>query len=156
MRRIVLFLATGCGSGYLPMAPGTWGSAVGVGFYWLIRYLPTHAYVATTVAFIVFAIWVSGHAQRVFEEADPPRVVIDEVAGFLVTMAFHRPSLAVVVGGFVLFRVFDIVKPPPIRWIERRFADGRGIVLDDVIAGIYANAVLWFLELVVPALGIKW
>ena len=138
------------------MAPGTWGTAVGVGIYWLIRYLPTPAYVVTVIAFIFFAIWVSTRAQAVFGETDPQRVVIDEVAGYLVTMAFHAPTLAVALGGFVLFRIFDITKPPPVRWMERRFSDGRGVVLDDVFAGIYANAALWLCGLIIPSFGIKW
>ena len=91
-----------------------------------------------------------------FGETDPQRVVIDEVAGYLVTMAFHAPTLAVALGGFVLFRIFDITKPPPVRWMERRFSDGRGVVLDDVFAGIYANAALWLCGLIIPSLGIKW
>lgn len=156
MNRLISFFATGCYAGRIPLAPGTWGTVVGVGFYWLIRDLPPIHYAVTTIAFIIFAIWVATHAQEQFEEVDPPQVVIDEIAGFLVTMAFHTPSLLTLVMGFVLFRIFDIVKPPPIRWIERRFTDGRGVVLDDVAAGIYANIALFVFEILVPTLGIKW
>ena len=156
MKRFVNCVATGCYVGYLPLAPGTWGTVVGVGLYWLLRGLPPAAYAAMVIAFIVFAIWASTAAQGHFEEVDPREIVIDEIAGFLVTMAFHRPSVACVVTGFILFRIFDITKPPPIRWIERRFSDGRGIVLDDVAAGIYANIALWAFEIIVPMFGVKW
>lgn len=156
MRHIIIFLATGCFAGKMPLAPGTWGSIVGLAFYWAIRHLPLYAYVLTTLAFIALAIWVANHAQRIYDETDPSPVVIDEIAGFLVSMAFHDPKLSIAVAGFILFRIFDIVKPPPIRWIERRFIDGRGIVFDDVLAGIYTNAALWFFELLLPSLGVKW
>lgn len=150
MSRFFTFFATGCYVGFVPLAPGTWGAVVGVALYWTIRYLPLPSYVAAVVAFTVFAIWVSNYAQQIFDESDPPRVVIDEIAGYLVTMAFHSVAISIAIGGFILFRIFDISKPPPIRWIEHRFADGRGIVLDDVMAGVYANAALWFFELILP------
>ena len=156
MRHLITFLATGCYVGNIPLAPGTWGTFVGLAFFWLVRGLPVPAYVAMVVAFIALAVWVSTHAQQIFEETDPQRVVIDEIAGFLVTMAFHRPDLSTAIGGVILFRIFDIIKPPPIRWIERRFADGRGVVFDDVAAGIYANAALWFFELLLPTFGVTW
>jgi phosphatidylglycerophosphatase A len=155
IRGFVYFTATGCLVGRIPLAPGTWGTAVGVALFWLVRDLPQASYAAFTVAFIVFAIWAAGRAQEIFEEVDPPEVVIDEIAGFLVTMAFHRPSFAVAVTGFILFRIFDIVKPPPVRWLERRFSDGRGIVLDDVMAGVYASAALFCFEIILPAMGIQ-
>lgn len=148
MKHIITFLASGCYAGFFPVAPGTCGTVVGFGLYWALRWLPHEAYVATVVVFIILSVWVSTQAQAVFEETDPPKVVIDEIAGFLVTMAFHRIDFATAVAGFVLFRLFDIVKPPPIRWIERRFTDGRGIVFDDVLAGVYANAALWIVELI--------
>jgi len=155
IKHAIAFFATGCFVGRIPLAPGTWGTVVGLGLYWLVRTLPPLSYAIFTVTFIIFAIWVAGRAQSIFEEVDPPQVVIDEVAGLLVTMAFHRPSFALAVVGFVLFRIFDIVKPPPVRWIERRFSDGKGVVLDDVMAGVYASISLFVLEFVLPAMGIQ-
>lgn len=146
MRHITTFLATGCFAGYIPVAPGTCGTVVGLGLYWSLRTLPVHVYVVTTLVFIVLAVWVASLAQQMFQSVDPPQIVIDEIAGLLVTMAFHRPDVWVALTGFILFRIFDITKPPPIRWIEGRFSDGRGVVLDDVLAGVYANAALWFLS----------
>lgn len=156
MKAFVHACATGCYAGRIPLAPGTWGTVVGIGLYWLIRDLPPTAYAITTIAFIFFAIWVSTRAQEIFGEVDPPQVTIDEIAGYLVTMAFHRPSYAAALTGFVLFRIFDIVKPPPVRWFERRYADGRGVVLDDVMAGIYANVALIFFEILLPTMGVQW
>ncbi|MFH0798603.1 MAG: phosphatidylglycerophosphatase A [Pseudomonadota bacterium] len=156
MNRIITFFATGCYAGNIPVAPGTWGTVVGLALYWLIRTLPAPAYGATVVAFIAFAVWISDQASRIFGEEDPQQVVIDEIAGILVTLAFLHPSLKVAMAGFVLFRLFDITKPPPIRWIERRFAGGLGIVFDDVAAGVYANIMLRLLVFLLPMAGIKW
>ncbi len=155
LRHVITFFATGCYVGRIPLAPGTWGTVVGLGLYWLVRTLPPVSYAVFTVTFIVFAIWVSHRAQEIFDEVDPPQIVIDEIAGYLVTMAFHRPSFALAVTGFILFRIFDIVKPQPVKWLERRFHDGRGVVLDDVMAGIYASAALFVFEFLLPALGIQ-
>lgn len=152
MQKLTTFLATGCYTGYLPFAPGTWGTLVGVLLFYFVRYLPQEAYAATVVAFIALSVWVSNQAQEIFGEVDPQKVVIDEVAGFLVTMAFHRTDIATIAAGFILFRIFDVVKPWPIKWIERRFTDGRGIVFDDVAAGVYASAALWVIEIMLPNL----
>ncbi len=150
MRQIITFLATGCYVGKVPVAPGTAGTVVGVLLYLLIEPLTPLLYAATVIAFIFMASWVATKAQAVYSEQDPQEVVIDEVAGFLVTMAFHKSDIWMLLAGFVLFRVFDIVKPFPIRWIERRFLSGWGIVLDDVGAGIYANIALCFIGLALP------
>lgn len=147
MHHIIKFFATGCYSGLLPACPGTWGTAVGAGLFLLVRGLPAPAYAAFVVAFIAFAVWVSNHALGLFGGSDPQPVVIDEVAGFLVTMAFHGTGWSIIIIGFLLFRIFDIVKPWPANWAERKFSDGRGIVFDDVFAGVYANAALWIFEL---------
>ena len=150
MNRLIKFLATGCYAGLIPYAPGTMGTIVGALFYLLIRPLPGIAYEVTVVAFIFLAAWVATRAQEIYKQQDPQVVVIDEIAGILVTMAFHRFDIYMLIAGFVLFRIFDIVKPFPIRFVERRFASGWGVVLDDVAAGIYANIALWFFGLLLP------
>lgn len=150
MRHLVTFLATACYIGKVPFAPGTAGTVMGVLLYLLIRPLPSLVYAVTVVAFIFMAAWVSTKAQDVMGEQDPQEVVIDEVAGFLVAMAFHRTDIWMLAAGFVIFRVFDIVKPFPIRWIERHFLSGWGIVLDDVGAGVYTNVALWLIGLALP------
>lgn len=153
MQHIFTFFATGCYAGKLPFAPGTWGTAVGFGLYFVIGWLAPFTYAITALAFVFLSIWVSDHARKFYSIDDPPEIVIDEIAGFLVAMAFHEPRLIVALSGFVLFRIFDILKPPPIRWIERRFPGGVGIVLDDVAAGVYTNASLFALTAVASRFG---
>lgn len=155
MRQMIAILATGFGVGLSPVAPGTCGAAVGLGLYWLLRGLPPMAYAAAVIASIALAAWASDGASRMWNEEDPRRVVIDEIAGILVALAFHPPTLLNALLGFALFRIFDIAKPWPIRWIERRLPGGVGIVADDVAAGIYASAALWALAASLTLVGIE-
>ena len=133
-------LATALGAGYLPKAPGTWGSAVGL-LLWLV--LPASAWVqATAIALVlVTGTWSAGVAERHFGRHDPGQVVIDEVAGMLITMFLNPAGWVSALLGFLLFRAADIVKPFPARRLER-LPGGFGIMADDVMAGIYANLVL--------------
>ncbi len=145
MDKVIKLLASGLGSGYSPIVPGTCGTVVGVGLFWLVSGLPPVHYAIFLLVFILFSCWVADRAQALFGADDPKQVTIDEIAGFLVTMAFHPWGVKAVVAGFVLFRLFDILKPPPARQIDRRIHNGFGIVLDDVMAGVYANVCLWLL-----------
>lgn len=142
MNRLLLFFATGLGSGYFPKAPGTAGTLVGVLLSIALQGLNPILYGITLLTFIFFASWVATAAEDYFREKDPQQVVIDEVAGFLVTMAYVTFSWKSVAVGFLLFRLFDIWKPYPCRWIERRAPAGWGVVGDDLMAGVYANLVL--------------
>ena len=137
------FFATAAGTGYIPVAPGTFGAALGVLLWWGLSWMPQHIYVPTVIAFIFFSVWVSFGGQVFFGGEDPQKITIDEVAGMLVTVAFHQFSWFAAIAGFVLFRIFDISKPFPIRRVEKMFPGGWGIVLDDVLAGVYANIALW-------------
>jgi phosphatidylglycerophosphatase A len=128
------------------------GAVVGGGLYWLLSPLPHYIYIPTTVAFIFFAVWVSARACVIFGEEDPSKVTIDEIAGILVTFALHSFSWIALVVGFVLFRIFDIAKPFPVRWAERKFPGGWGVVMDDVVAGIYANIALWIIIMIIGAI----
>lgn len=139
MTTFIKFFATVFGVGYSPVAPGTVGTIVGVGFYYIMRNMPLPHYIIFVLVFIFMASWVSDIAEEIFTEEDPQKVVIDEVAGFLVTMIGFQFNWILVVAGFILFRTFDIIKPFPIRQLERKITGGFGIVLDDVLAGIYAN-----------------
>ena len=138
MKSIIKIFATVAGLGCLPKAPGTFGTLAGVGLFYILCHLPVVHYLAFLAAFIIFASWIAGQAAACYGEKDPGRVVIDEVAGYMVAMAGFAWDIKYVVAGFVLFRLFDIWKPFPIRQIERRLAGGLGIVLDDVLAGVYA------------------
>jgi len=135
-----LALATALGAGYLPKAPGTWGSAVGL-LLWVV--LPASGWVqATAIALVLVAgTWSAGVAERHFGRHDPGQVVIDEVAGMLITMFLNPAGWVSALLGFLLFRAADIVKPFPARRLEG-LPGGFGIMADDVMAGIYANLAL--------------
>ena len=140
--KLVLFFATGCYSGFSPGAPGTAGSVVGVVLFWLLSSLAFPLYAVTAIAFIFLSIWCAARASVIFQKKDPPQVVMDEIAGYLVTMAAVPLSWGYIIAGFILFRIMDILKPYPIRWIDQNVPGGYGIVLDDVLAGVYANIIL--------------
>jgi phosphatidylglycerophosphatase A len=134
----VKLFATWGGSGYAPIASGTFGTLAAIPLYICFSRLPLPLYLLTLLAFFFFACWVSGKAEIIFNEKDSGKIVIDEVVGYLVTMTAIPFSWRYIVAGFLLFRMFDIVKPPPARWFDRQLKNGYGVVLDDVAAGIYA------------------
>ena len=140
--KCVVLLATGCYAGYAPGAPGTFGTLVAIPLcYLLSRLSPVHGILFLGL-FIGFAVWISGEAGKVFKKEDSGFIVIDEMAGFLMTLFLIPWSARSVVIGFFLFRLFDIVKPFPIRRLETKLPGGWGVVGDDVLAGIYANVAL--------------
>ena len=139
MRRLAIVLATWWGAGYSPIAPGTAGTIAAIPFFLVLRLLPLYGYLACVLGLGLVACWAAGEAERFFQEQDSKRIVIDEVVGFLVTMTALPPTWPYLIGGFCLFRCFDILKPPPIRLIERKVKGGYGVVLDDVLAAIYAQ-----------------
>ncbi len=148
MRKLVLFAATGAGSGYSPVAPGTAGSAVGLAIWAVSRELPVPAYLSLIAGFTAGGMWAAHHAEAIFGVRDDGRITIDEVAGMLVSLALlPTVASALLVGatGFLLFRLFDIAKPPPARRAEA-LPGGLGVMADDLVAALYANAcgqVLW-------------
>ncbi len=128
--------------GYSPVAPGTAGTLGAIPLYYLmVTYLGGAQYLLTLVLITVLAIAVSSNAEKIYQREDPGEVVIDEVVGFLVTMAFITPTLLNVALGFFLFRALDILKPFPCRRLEKLHG-GYGIVFDDVAAGVWANLLL--------------
>ena len=127
--------------GYSPIAPGTAGTLGAIVLFYLLSHLSPLVYLPFLIGFIIFSIWVSGRAAGIFGGTDPSRVVIDEVCGYLVTMFLITPSLRNIILGFFLFRLLDIVKPPPARSSES-LPGGFGIVTDDVVAGFYANIIM--------------
>jgi phosphatidylglycerophosphatase A len=140
--RAVFFVATGFLVGTVPFAPGTFGSIIGLPVSFLLSRLNLLNSVICILAFILFAIGIASAAEKIIKQKDPGQIVIDEIAGLMVTLAGVPFNLKTALAGFVIFRVFDILKPFPIRAIERRVGGGSGIVLDDVLAGIYGNLVL--------------
>jgi len=140
--RAVLFLATGFFVGTVPFAPGTFGSIIGLPVCFLISRLNIYLSVIWTLLFIIFAIWVAAAALKILKKEDPAEIVIDEIAGLIVTFVGLPFTLKTAIAGFIIFRAFDIFKPLPIRTLEEKVAGGPGVVLDDVMAGIYGNIVL--------------
>ncbi len=140
--RAVLFLATGFFIGTVPFAPGTFGSIIGLPICFLISRLDILIAVICTILFILFAIWMAAAAEKVLKKRDAGEIVIDEIAGLIVTFIGIPFTLKTVIIGFIIFRAFDILKPFPIGLLEKRVAGGPGIVLDDVLAGLYANLIL--------------
>lgn len=137
-----MFIATGCYSGYLPKAPGTWGSLVGLALFFVLQMLSLPVYLAVVAAIFLIGIFAAGEAEKIMDNRDPGIVVIDEIVGMLITMIAVPATPLAMVSGFILFRIFDILKPFPIRLVDQRFHGGLGIMLDDVLAGIYSLIVL--------------
>jgi phosphatidylglycerophosphatase A len=142
---VAKFLATGCGVGYLPLAPGTWGALAAVLLILAVYQLPGSTAFAIHVGLVsvLFPVawFTSSQVTKVEGESDPAYVVIDEIVGQLVCLLFVPITPLSLLLGFALFRSFDILKPFPIRRSER-LPGGLGIVIDDVIAAIYAGIVL--------------
>lgn len=138
---IALFIAQGAYSGRSPIAPGTAGTLVGMLPYLLIKDLGAFGYGVACVMVIALGTWAAGHVDRMFGTKDNSSIVIDEIAGFLIALFLVPFSWGYCAAGFLLFRVFDIVKPWPLRSFER-IPGGPGVMLDDLGAGIYTNIVL--------------
>jgi phosphatidylglycerophosphatase A len=138
----VHLLAFGLGTGCSPRAPGTMGTLLAVALYLPLSLLPLWAYLAVVAAVIAFGVWLCGRASRDLGVHDHPGIVWDEIAGFLLAMTAAPPGLLWVLVGFALFRLFDIWKPWPIGWLDQRIGGGLGIMLDDVVAGLFALACL--------------
>jgi phosphatidylglycerophosphatase A len=164
MRNLVLFVATGAGSGYSPIAPGTAGAIVGLLLFGALACVtppPSWLWLSLggLVAVSAIGVWAAARAERIFDRKDDGRITVDEVAGQWLALVALPPRLDVLVTGLVLFRVFDIWKPFPVRQCER-LGGGLGVMADDLAAGLYANAVgqLVF-RVVLPALvadGAPW
>jgi phosphatidylglycerophosphatase A len=142
MDRLGVFIAT-CGYvGYAPVAPGTFGSVVGLVLFWAVRSSgSTLAEIALIAAIGGLGVWSGSVAERHFHGVDPGHVVVDEVFGMLVTLALVPLSVTGAVVGFLVFRILDIVKPWPARRLERLHG-GLGIMADDGMAAVYGNLVM--------------
>ena len=140
----VLFMATGCFVGYIPVAPGTFGSAAAIPLCYLFGRWPLWVCALAVGLFVAMAIWVAGKAESLLGSTDPGCIVIDEIAGMLVTFLAIPLTPVTALTGFLVFRGFDILKPFPIRRVEAMLSGGAGIVLDDVVAGAFANVALRF------------
>lgn len=140
--RIATGIATAGFAKKVPFAPGTFGSLIGLPIYYVMSFFPLPVVFFGLVGFIVFASWIAGEAEKALGDKDPGCIVIDEIAGMAVTFFAVDFSWTIGIAGFVLFRFFDILKPFPIRYLEKRYSGGFGVVIDDVAAGVMSNLVL--------------
>lgn len=134
----VYFIAFGFGSGLMPKAPGTWGTLAAIPLYLLIANLPLWLYSVLVIVAFAAGVWISERVSRDLGEHDYAGIVWDEVVGYLLTMLMAPKGLLWIILGFILFRIFDILKPQPIRYIDKHVKGGFGIMLDDVLAAIPA------------------
>ena len=137
--KAVMFLATGGYVGNIPVAPGTFGSLLGIPLCYGFAQISLTLAIIGAVGLIAIAIWIAQLAEGITGQTDPGRIVVDEIAGMVVTLIGVPFHLASVLSGFFIFRALDILKPFPIRSLERRIKGGAGVVLDDVVAGIFGN-----------------
>ncbi len=137
--------AFGFGAGALPRAPGTWGTLVALPLYWLMVDLALWSYLLVTLLVCVVGVWLCHVTARDLGVHDHPGIVWDEIAGYLITMIAAPEGWLWWLVGFVLFRLFDILKPWPIKVVDRDVGGGFGIMLDDVLAGLMALASLQLL-----------
>ena len=156
--RVREFLFTACYAGYSPVAPGSAGTLVGMAVYVLVNAIFGGAGWVVNLAMVVILfvpfVRLVAEGERFFGVKDPPQVTLDEVMGYWVSVLFHPFSITVAVAAFVLFRIIDIVKPWPIRRLER-IPGGFGIMIDDCVAGVYTNLILLVAVLVLKLYHIE-
>jgi phosphatidylglycerophosphatase A len=140
--RFIKIVATGFGSGYAPLAPGTAGTLVGIPLYWVFSAMSWPLWLITVAAFTCLAWYASEEGEKLFGRKDAQCIVIDEIAGLQWSLLMIAPTALHTALGFVLFRLFDIVKPFPARLFQERLPGGCGVVADDLAAGVYGNLAL--------------
>lgn len=140
-----LFLAFGFGSGLVRKMPGTIGTLAAIPVYLIFIQSNVWIYSVLTILVCISGIWICSAAAKLLGEHDFGGIVWDEIAGLLITMWLVPFSWYTLILGFVLFRFFDILKPWPIKWIDQKVEGGLGIMLDDVLAGVFSGLILFFI-----------
>ena len=149
MDRALRLAGSGLGLGYLPIAPGTWGSAGGVLLWWATLPLGRWVQALLLILSVVPAVFICGACARKAEQEDPSFVVLDEILGMYLALLFLSPSWLWVAAAFAIFRFLDIAKPWPVDIMEKRFSGGSGILLDDLTAGGITALIVFVLQIVV-------
>lgn len=153
-QKLVILLATFFGSGKLPKSPGTWGTIATIPLWYLLaKNLHVVTYMIVTLLLCVAAILIAQAYENMTNTHDSKEIVIDEVVGFLITMTWLPMTWQSLVAGFVLFRLIDITKPPPIRQLDQKVKGGVGVVIDDIAAGVVCNIILQMVYTYTPWLG---
>lgn len=142
--KVILWLAFGFGSGFIRPAPGTWGTLPGVLMAYFVMPYPTLHFILILLLGSL-GVFLCARASALLKTHDHSGIVIDEIVGILITLWLFTPTWQVLLLGFLAFRFFDIVKPFPIQWIDKKISGGIGIMLDDILAGIFAWVALWVL-----------
>jgi len=139
------FIAFGFGSGALPLAPGTFGTLAAIPFYLLLASFSLKTYAVLVVIITLLSIWICNRVSKDTHTHDHQGMCLDEIVGFLVTMAGLPCTFPWIMAGFILFRLFDIWKPWPINWMDEHLKGGAGMILDDVAAGLVSAVILNFI-----------
>ncbi len=145
-RHPVVFLACGFGSGASPWAPGTAGTLVAIPVYLGLSQLAMIWYMIVVGLMFLLGIYLCHRAASILGQHDHAAIVWDEIVGYLITMSLMPPGWIWVIAGFIAFRLFDILKPWPISWLDRHIGGGLGVMLDDVLAGVAGLAVLLIIQ----------
>ncbi|MBW1660261.1 MAG: phosphatidylglycerophosphatase A [Deltaproteobacteria bacterium] len=140
--KVVVLLATGFYTGYAPVVPGTFGTLVGIPIAFFLSFLGLTSATVILIVMTLLSCWIANEAEKIYGMKDPNDIVIDEVMGYLVTVWALPFTWFTVIGGFFLFRILDILKPFPIRKVEDWIPGGTGVVMDDVLAGVYGCIIL--------------
>ena len=149
MDKLIVALATGLYSGKIPFAPGTWGSAFALIPWYFCRGLSLVNYLIVLAVIFVVGFLTSGSAEKILDRPDPGCIVIDEILGMFITLTLAPNHPAAWLLGFILFRIFDVLKPFPVSWFDTNLHGGIGIMMDDVMAGVYALICLQLIWLVI-------
>jgi len=145
MHKLIVFLASAGYIGYIPVASGTFGSLVGIPLFFAfdgVLQASTSTYLLVFVGAVVASCWIAGSAEKIFDEHDSHKIVLDEVVGYLAATLFLEPTWSNAIAAFFIFRVLDVIKPFPAGYIDAHFPGGYGVTLDDVVSGLYSNLVV--------------
>ena len=145
MRTLILLLASAGFVGYIPVASGTFGTVVAIPIFWgfdALRAASVPLYLLTYIAAVAAACWIAGQADEYLHEHDSHKIVIDEVVGYLAATLFFVPTWRHALAAFFIFRALDVIKPYPAGYIDEHVPGGVGVVMDDVVSGIYSNLAL--------------
>lgn len=152
--KFIRFIAAGLGLGYMPIAPGTFGTLLGSFLFYLLRFKTQIWIIQFSLVFAVISIVIAHLAEKSFKQKDCQKIVIDEVAGVLFCYAFVHFSIFNLVLGFILFRIFDVAKIFPANIAQSKLKGGLGVVADDLVAGIQGGVILYFIPMIMHWVGI--